>query len=359
MTLATIDIRNVRNIEKASVTPSSTINLLVGENASGKSSFLEAIYLLGRGKSFRSRNYSHIVSAKSEYLAVNGQTLQASGQVIRLGIKIEKQKRDISVSGNPAKQSADLAYALPVQLIHPNGYVLLEGGPQFRRQFVDWGAFYSDARFLNDWKRFRRALHQRNSLLKNHAQNELDAWDQELHQYGTRITERRHRYVQALAPIFTEIASHFLSCEEIKIIYLSGWDDSKDLGSVLKEQRQKDLRYGFTQNGPQRGDLDILINGLPAKQQVSRGQVKMIVIALLLSQAHLLKIDFGKFGCVLIDDLASELDKKNRFRLFEFLRQLKTQIFITATNIDVFQGVTDNNLDVLHVVGGRISHSVR
>lgn len=165
MTLQKLDIYFVRNIQQSTIEPCSNINLITGENGSGKSSLLEAIFILGRARSFRANNIKQVIQFKKNELIVSGQVKQQSGYLCHLGIQFNQKSTEIRVNKENGHKS-DLAYALPVLLIHPKSYLLIDGGPQVRREFLDWGAFNYAEDFLSNWRKFKKVLQQRNSLLK-------------------------------------------------------------------------------------------------------------------------------------------------------------------------------------------------
>ena len=196
---------------------------------------------------------------------------------------------------------------------------------------MDWGLFYMESAFLDQWKRYRKALIQRNALLKNQQYREIDAWDHELAYYGTLVAERRQAYIKHLKRHFSPIIEQFLNIERYDIRHCAGWDSSSELLVKLQHDRAKDIKYGYTHNGPHRGDFLLLLDSRPAHSVASRGQMKIIVLALKLAQVHLFNEQHGRSGCILIDDLASELDQPNQSNLLAFLSQLGSQVFITST----------------------------
>ena len=166
MSLKKLDIYNVRNIVKASIQPSPAINFIYGSNASGKSSLLEAIFILGRAKSFRTTSIRQVINFSSQELIISGHALQNTAQEEMLGIEMDGKNIRIRINRETVKQRSELAYALPLQLIHPTSYQLLDGGPKLRREFIDWGVFNQQQEFLHSWRKYRKALLQRNGLLK-------------------------------------------------------------------------------------------------------------------------------------------------------------------------------------------------
>jgi DNA replication and repair protein RecF len=354
MTLLKLDVYSVRNIQSASILPSPAINLITGANASGKSSLLEAIFILGRARSFRTSHIKQTISFDQPQLIVSAQKRQFNGSESNIGIQIDGKQCEIRVDQNNC-QKADLAYALPVQLIHPKSYRLLDSGPQIRREFLDWGIFNHNRHFLPNWRKFSKALQQRNALLKTRQTKQIPAWDKELIEYGFIVNDFRRDYILALQPVFLEMAGYFLDTTQIDLRFVSGWDEERTLESILKLELDKDLRYGFTHSGPHRADFQVFHNKKSAKDYLSRGQQKLLVLALVLSQVSLLNQEGQNDCCILIDDLTAELDTENRSKLLKYLLQLGCQIFVTGTELADFGDLSAlNNYKVFHVEHGCI-----
>ena len=355
MTLLKLDIYAVRNILKATINPAPAINFIAGENASGKSAVIEAIFILGRAKSFRSATIKPVINFTQNHLIISAQTLQANGGAVHLGIQLDSKSYCCRINQQATQKRSDLAYALPLQIIHPKSYELLDAGPQLRREFLDWGVFNDDKNFLTAWRNYKKALAQRNSLLKTRALKQLNVWDKELVYYGTIVNSYRQSYLQKFKPVFTKIVAKFLEIDGIDLRLLSGWDTDQDFQQILSVDLDKDLRYGFTHSGPHRGDIQVLVNNRLARDFVSRGQLKLLVMSLKLAQVQLLRNERSNVGCFLIDDFAAELDVTNRAKLLHYLSELECQVFITATEIADFGDLSHiKNYKMFHVEHGNI-----
>ena len=237
MTLLKLDVFSVRNIHSASIHPAPGVNIVTGANASGKSSLLEAIFILGRARSFRTHHIKQSISFDEAQLIVAAQLRHHTGDVSNIGIQIDNKQTEIRID-QENRQKADLAYALPVQLIHPKSYRLLDAGPQHRREFLDWGVFNRNRNFLPNWRRFSKALQQRNALLKTRQVKQLAAWDKELVEYGNWINDFRKEYLVLLQPVFLEMAGYFLETDQIDLRFNCGWDEKQLLEQVLKSDSQ-------------------------------------------------------------------------------------------------------------------------
>lgn len=357
MSLVKLDVLNVRNIESAHIEPSPRLNFILGPNGSGKTSLLESIHILGRARSFRSTQAGQVIRFQQEDLTVAGRVGQGEGLApIPVGVRLGRRKREIALAGQKARSSAELVRAFPVSLIQPASSGLLEGAPKTRRQFLDWGAFHLDPAFLEQWRGYARALEQRNALLRSGTVRGVEIWNHELSRYGTIVALARAAYAERLSPYFLAAAGHFLGEMPLDLRLSPGWDMAKPLEDALREETSLDLREGHTRAGPHKADFSVLAGGRSAKHYFSRGQAKLLVFALLLAQAHLLEESLDARGCVLIDDLASELDPANRARLLDFLRLRKTQFFITATDP---QSLAAGGADaaMFHVEHGRVTQA--
>jgi DNA replication and repair protein RecF len=354
MSLVKLDATNIRNIESATLNPSPHLNVIVGPNGSGKTSLLEAIYILGRARSFRSTQASQVIRFEQEDLLVTGRVGQGRGlPPVPIGIQLGRRKREIMLAGAKLLTSAELIRTFPVLLIQPSSSNLLDGPPKIRRQFLDWGAFYLDSGFLEQWRGYARALNQRNALLRSGDCRNIETWNHELARYGTMLASARAAYAERLLPYFLAATQHFLGVAALELRLSLGWEAEKNLDEILREEIALDLRDGYTHAGPHKGDFSIYANKRSAKNYFSRGQSKLLVFALLLAQAHMLEESLEAKCTVLIDDLASELDRDNRARLLAFLQSRKSQFFITATDpLSLDAGDLDTAL--FHVEQGRV-----
>lgn len=263
---------------------------------------------------------------------------------------------EIRVNQQASQNRTDLAYALPLQIIHPKSFELLDAGAQIRREFLDWGAFNHEKNFLPTWRKYKKALAQRNALLKTKSIKQLHVWNKELALYGTMVNEYRQQYLEKLKPVLSKTIARFLTLSNVDIKLLSGWGEAKQLDQLLIDDLEKDLRYGFTHSGSHRGDFHVLVNNKLAKDVVSRGQLKLLVICLKIAQVELVFSERNAFGCILIDDFAAELDKENRAKILHYLCEIQCQVFVTATEADDFGDLSAiENYRMFHVEHGKIS----
>jgi DNA replication and repair protein RecF len=356
MSLLRLDIYNVRNIRQQTLIPSDTLNFIFGKNASGKSALIEAIFLLGRGKSFRTSIIKSVITFDQTELIVSAQIQEEQYRSISLGIRMDGKTVDIRKNQLPSLNRSDLAYSLPLQIIHPKSFELLDASGQIRREFMDWGIFNHEKSFLQAWRNYKKALSQRNALLKNKAVTYLQPWNNELVNYGTIVYEFRMHYLAKLKPVLDATIKQFLNFDEIDLRLISGWDETLTLQHSIEEDLERDLRDGYTHSGPHRSDFQLLINHKPVKEVASRGQLKILVTCLKLAQIQLMYKEQDFHGCILIDDFAAELDLENRAKIVNFLSDMKCQVFITATEKMDFGDLGSlKNYKMFHVKHGEFN----
>ncbi|CAM3493749.1 DNA replication/repair protein RecF [Parendozoicomonas haliclonae] len=361
--LEKISVTDTRNLVSVTLTPSPSINILHGVNGSGKTSFLEAIHLLGTARSFRSTKVKSVIRQGQEACIVFGK-VGAGEHSWALGVsRTQDASCKVHINGESARLTSDLAAILPLQVINPDTFRLLEGSPKDRRQFLDWGVFHVEHRFLNAWKRAQKAMKQRNAFLRNSsarhgkiADSLLDVWNVELAHSGEEIDSYRQSYFEKLKPVFEETLAQLTDLSDIQISYTRGWDKESSLREVLDRSLKRDLESGYTHWGPHRADIRIRHKGAPAVESLSRGQQKAVVCALKLAQGKLFS-ESKAFGCVyLIDDLPSELDKEHRYKLCRMLGNMDAQVFITCVEQGALADAwgTDKDVKMFHVEHGVI-----
>ncbi|QXP86575.1 DNA replication/repair protein RecF [Methylococcus capsulatus] len=355
MALLKLDIADVRNIESASLSPGEGLNLLFGANGSGKTSLLEAIYLLSRGKSFRSPQSGRIIRFDRPCLTVSG-SIGRPGAGIAVGVRLGRSEKEVRVGGRSCDSSAQLIRLFPAVLIHPASVALLEGPPRWRRQMLDWGVFHVEQGYLDLLRRFSRTLEQRNAVLRGEAPgSSLAAWSGELARWGTMIAELRSSYLDRIRMHFGEMVSALLGRTDVELVVRPGWRAGWSYADALAASQPTDRRLGYTEPGPQKGDFAVLVGGRPARDYLSRGQLKLLTYALLLAQAGLLEADQPGRVCLLVDDIASELDSRNQERLLSLVKSTGLQSFVTFSGAT--QGVAavvGRTARVFHVEQGRI-----
>lgn len=354
MPIHTLHIRQFRNLSQIDCEFHPHFNLILGPNGSGKTSLLEAVYYLSRARSFRSNHNSRIVQHNtSQFL------LQTRFDNHKLGIQRQLSPKDLQIrlDEQDVRSTAQLAQHLPVLLIYYDSFQLVSGQPEHRRRFIDWGVFHVEHVFADHWRQYTRVLKQRNLALKNQQSASLvQGWDPFLVQYGQCIAQARQQYIDKLQPYINNMLQQINIDWTVEIAYQPGIPaEYEDLQTAIHNNLQADFRLGYTQYGPHRGDLRLTVDGKPAKEVLSRGQQKALILALYLAQSQLFVDSTGHYPILLIDDLVAEFDPMRLKQALSLLHQQAAQLFITAIDSQTLpmSAITDDYTQ-LHIQAGQI-----
>ncbi len=362
MRLTRFAASGVRNLQPFELAPGPQLNLILGANGAGKTSLLEAIHLLAYGRSFRGRVRDGVVRTGAEALEVFAEWAEPVDVRRRAGLRHSGQAWTGRLDGEPVSQLGDLCAALAAVCFEPGSHALVTGSAEARRRYLDWGLFHvehGDGGFQPVWRRYARALKQRNALLKQRvAAHQIDAWDAELSLAGEQLDRRRREYVERLAPRVALLSATMAPrLGEGQLEYRPGWRrEQMPLADALLLARDRDLANGFTSVGPHRGDWRILHASRPAGEALSRGQAKLTALACLLAQAEDFAAVRGHWPVFLLDDLASELDHDHQQRLLARLQGSGAQIFLTGTDAGAaIAAAADWSPAMFHVEHGVVS----
>jgi DNA replication and repair protein RecF len=329
MPLGTFRAERFRCLSAVELALDPRVNLFIGPNASGKTSLLEAAFFLSRGRSFRSRRREALIARGQDSFLLTGLSLGGAAPV-QLGVRATRAGSEWHVGGAVAGGIADLAEQFPAQVIDPEVHKLLEEGPGRRRRYLDWGVFHVEHGFLATWRRYHSALRQRNAALKQDAADaELAVWEQELATSGEALAMQRDAYLARLAEPLATIGGALLDAP-ITLSHHAGWDRDHALLTALAGDRRRDRRYRATQFGPHRADVVVGVSGRPAKDQVSRGQQKLVAAGLMLAQLEVQEQQRPGRSALLLDDPAAELDGGNLARLMKLVRAVPAQLWVTS-----------------------------
>jgi len=357
MSVEILKISHCRNIKSAQLTLKSGLNIITGENASGKTTLLEAFNLLGTGRSFRTSRLNHVVQSEQTVLTIFAQLRVASGISQKLGFQYKDGKRQLRLDGNAIHSGAELAQLLPIQLINQQSFDLIDQGPSQRRKFLDWGVFHVEQSFYSVWQRYMRAMKQRNAALRQSVK-QTQHWEREMADSAATLHKYRQLYVESLQPLLQSSVNEMLGCHDITMQYRAGWDTDISLSELLASNRDKDRELGYSRYGPQRADLVFKRDGAPARERLSRGQQKLLVSALVLGQAQLLTKSTGKAGTVLIDDISAELDANHCAKLMHVLLATGSQLVVTAITPEQLPDISNENPAMFHVKHGEVKEVV-
>jgi len=348
--LTSLNIENFRNLESASIEPAPGLNWLFGENGAGKTSVLEAIHVLARGRSFRANSISPLIRDGSRELRVVACTANPEA---RAGVERGASEWNGRINRQPTTKMSEFARLLPLVLVDPENHALVEGAPAIRRSFLDWGLFHVEQSYLADWRRYSRLLRQRNAALRAHAAPALlEALERPMAEVAASVEALRESYATSLQNTLEALESDLeFHVDRIGLTYRPSARTADEYVEKWRATRERDLEQGFTRDGPQRGELAIRSGDRMAAPRLSRGQMKLVALMLKLGQmrlAHSAKCE----PVLLLDDPVSELDGYHLARLLGWLRVQSNQAWITAVD-----RIDDSDAGLFHVEQGQI-HAV-
>lgn len=331
MIVQRLQAQRIRCLQTLDIQPAPQINLIFGENASGKSSLLECLYLLSCGKSFRTKHLARVVCREETTFSLFSQIgSNHSLSTAKLGLAYENNRLNIKANGKAIKKTSELATYLPLIILHQESYRILTEGPEIRRRFLNWGLFHVEQSFLSLWRRYSRTLKQRNLSLQQGG--EVGIWDTALQEAAMEIDRLRVSFSQELIDNFYHFVGVLLpALEGISVSYYPGWERGREFSEVIRDSFARDKMLGYTGFGPHRTDLVFLHRGVALKELISRGQQKLLVCALQLAQAKVYSRRTGKSCIILVDDVAAELDSAHQNVFWELIKELNVQVFVTAT----------------------------
>lgn len=364
MRVTRLDIHNLRRFDSVRIEPGAGVNVLTGDNGAGKTSVLEALHLLGYGRSFRGRVREGLVQAGKDAVEVfaaweaGRSRVTPDGDAVghKAGLRHSGHSWVAHLDGVPVSRLGDICTAFAVVTFEPGSHALITGAADNRRRYMDWGLFHVERDFVQAWRRYVRALKQRNALLKRKARSdELEPWEVELAGSGERLSMLRAGYLATLEPQVAGLAAELApTLGEVSLQYQPGWRESDNsLADALVLSRDRDMQFGFTSVGPHRADWRIGFSGLPGREALSRGQAKLAALAALLAQAGDHATRTGEWPVVALDDLPSELDRSHQARVLARLLESRAQVFVTGTELPA--GLQAGGATLFHVEQGRVS----
>jgi DNA replication and repair protein RecF len=328
MSLCEITLTNVRCIEEAKLRLPPGLTLIHGGNGSGKTSLLEGIFILGRGRSFRTRNTERLIRRGQTHMRVTGEVEQPAVGPLHIGFEVSRTGTIARLGGRSAESLAELSQAFPVQVIEPGIHRLVEEGGYRRRRWLDWTVFHVEPQFVDLWLRYTRVLKQRNAALKTQGET-VAIWDADLARSGEAITEARQRLLDRLKP-YWRAAVMALSGLEVELQYMRGWSHEHSLRDALAASRATDSLRRLTHAGPHRADVAVRLHGRPARDLLSRGQQKLVAVAMTIAQLRLLQDLQQVTPTLLLDDPAAELDGERLRRFIDEVTSLRCQLVVTS-----------------------------
>jgi DNA replication and repair protein RecF len=351
MILSRLLIQSFRNIAQLNIELHPRCNVVIGENGSGKTSFIESLYVLSRGQSFRTRTANPLIQFTQDELHLHAKTMNDDSLYLH---KNQRGQTKVLLNQKRCQRVSDLSKLIPCQLFHQDLFQIIDAASNLRRRLIDWGLFYHQTDYMQIYQDFKRVLLQRNMVLKQHGSAEaLSAWNKPFVDLSLQLTSARSAYVELLNQELLEMLKHLELNFDCHLAYDNGWDKGQqkmDLNEALVSRETFDRKYQTTQLGPQHADLLFLTAHAKAKQECSRGQQKVILTLLKLIQAKLL----AKPCLFLCDDLLAELDEKHLYAIYAELSNTTGQIIMTALDDSKTKHAIFENSRWFYLKGGRL-----
>lgn len=355
MYLAQLHIENLRNIRRQELDLARGCNVFVGNNGAGKTSVLEAAYVLSHAQSFRAGRAEFLIRQGAAQLALGATVHQANTQS-RIGLVRENRHWQARLDQAPVAKISLVLRELALVCFDPGSHQLICGPNQLRRRFLDWGVFHVEHEFLNLAAQYRHALQQRNAALKQGANDrELAVWEEQMDRFALPLTQQRQSYFSLFSTQTARILETFLpELGAASLNWESGWPQDQALGAQLAQDRTRDRDRGHTTRGPHRAGWSIGFAKAPHHEQLSRGQEKLCALACILAQARVHADLRGDWPIIALDDLASELDAVHQRFVIDWLAHGVEQVLISGLDVPEFLRTQTPPARMFHVEHGTI-----
>lgn len=364
-----IDLVHFRNYEKLSIDFNPNVNIIIGDNAQGKTNLVESIYILGFGKSFRTTNDQELIKMDEDYTRVRG-LVERKHSPVQIDFTYNiKLKKEIKVNEIPLKKLGELMGHFNVVIFSPEDLQLVKGTPAVRRRYIDKSIAQIFPNYYHLLVEYNRILKQRNNLLKKYLikgkDSLIDIFDEQLCRVGSKIMVYRMDFLEKLR--ITSNRVHFEIShknEDLSINYVSTYlpknlEDLKvydkiysEMLSHLQSKIDHDIKRGYTSIGPHRDDLSFLINNIEGRKFGSQGQVRTLALSLKLSEITIIKESLDESPILILDDVLSELDQSRQNQLVKFIADIQT--FITTTEINNILSENIEDAKIIQINNGTI-----
>ncbi|MGY0399662.1 MAG: DNA replication/repair protein RecF [Ostreibacterium sp.] len=357
MHISQLHVENFRNLDSQIIPFSPNINLITGENGAGKTSLLEAIYFLGRQRSFRTTKPKELIQQSANYFRLITKTVNPEHQ-IGLERKLEGHHLSLQlrIDRQSHKSAADLVKIVPMIAITAQSFQLINAGPTFRRAFMDYGSFHFDRNFFRQWQNYQKSLKHRNAALKQKMNKAvIESFTPLMVNFGETIHRTRQAYFTTFKPLLKKHLTALAFPFDTTIRYVPGWNTEMSLAESLAKHFNHDYQLNHTRFGPQRADMRFTVAGGNAENRLSRGQQKTLILALHLAQIELIGTFGGTSPLLIFDDIAAEFDASKRNLVLDYLLKLNCQMFFSTTEPDFFASNIRHSASLITLKQGKIS----
>jgi DNA replication and repair protein RecF len=369
MYIEDIKLTNYRNYSNLAISFENKVNVILGENAQGKTNVMESIYVLAMAKSHRTSNDKDLIRWDEEYGKIEGRLQKRNGP---LSLQLVISKKGKKAKSNHLEQPRLSQYigSMNIVMFAPEDLNLVKGSPGIRRRFIDMEIGQVSAIYLHDLNQFNKILQQRNHYLKQlqtKKQNDktmLDVYTFQLIEVASKIVIKRYEFLKLLQD-WAEPIHHGISrgLESLKIQYNPSIDVSEGIElskmiEVYEEKfakiREREIERGVTLAGPHRDDLSFFVNGRDVQTFGSQGQQRTTALSLKLAEIELIQSEIGEYPILLLDDVLSELDDYRQSHLLNTI-QGKVQTFVTTTSVEGINHETLKQAATYNVTEGEMT----
>ena len=363
MIIRNIKLKNFRNYENLDFVLNNRLNIIIGNNAQGKTNILESIYFLSLTKSFFAVNDKVVIKKNCLYARIDG-VITSNNGCNNLSILVNNYGKYLKIGNKEIKKSSDYLGYLKVILFSPDNIRLLKEGPSIRRRFLNIEISQLSKRYILILNQFNDLLKQRNEYLKNIRNSLMDKdymliLNQKFAELAYQIYNFRNDFIVEINKRIKDIYKSIINIDNIEIKYITDvkLNDKEIMINEIKDRLDKnydkEILYGNTLIGPQRDDFSILLNGNDISSYGSQGQMRIAILSVKLSEIDIIFNKFGEYPVILLDDIFSELDVDKRNKLIKYLNCDK-QVIITTTDIENINEELVNNAKLFKIDNGKV-----
>ncbi|QHE50569.1 DNA replication/repair protein RecF [Pontibacillus sp. HMF3514] len=371
MHIEELTLKQYRNYKDLHLTFDDKINVIIGENAQGKTNLMEAIYVLAFSRSYRTPRDKELIMWDEEYAKIKGSVYKRKRR-FPLEVIVSKKGKKAKLNHLEQKRLSDYIGALNIVMFAPEDLNLVKGNPQVRRRFIDMEIGQIQPAYIYHLGQFQKVLKQRNHLLKEYQRNQhkqqdttmLQILTEQLIEHAATVVQRRFNFLHLLrkwaGPIHHGISRQL---EELQIEYDASADVSEDMDlstlvrvfeDKFKEVEKREIERGTTLVGPHRDDLIFKVNGKDVQTYGSQGQQRTTALSLKLAEIELIFNEVGEYPILLLDDVLSELDDYRQSHLLHTI-QGKVQTFVSTTSVEGIEHETLEQAELFYVQQGHVS----
>lgn len=361
MQLQSLKLLHFRNYEHLEIKFHPKINIIYGNNGSGKTNLVEAIYVMAVTRSFRNVNEKVLIQNGATLSKIEGNIIYNDVYPTNYRIYLEKDGKKVKINKNRIVKLSDYITKIPIVLFSPDDLKFLKDTPSTRRKQLNISISQYSLSYLKNLSYYNKLLKQRNAYLKklivnaNQSLEYLNILTEKLVNFGLKIYDERFNYINKINNFLGKYYKCITGLDGLKVVYHSNYENkgNQKLLESYQHLLKKDLTFGKTNLGIHTDDLHFMLNGYDLKDYGSEGQQKNAIIAFKLSELELLREILGYFPILILDDIFSELDREKIENIFKLLRK-DVQIFITTTDLTLFDNFLIGDYKSLEIIDGKV-----